>query len=76
MIVEDEPEYYVERIENSRYNKRRRRFEYLVRWTGYNKLIWEPAEAVLENSALDDYHARYTDRPRPPIMPSRDVRNT
>jgi hypothetical protein len=76
VIIEDEPEYYVERIENSRYNKRRRRFEYLVRWTGYNEPTWEPAEAVLENSALDDYHARYTDRPRPPIMPSRDVRNT
>jgi hypothetical protein len=66
IIVEGETEYEIERIEDSRHNKRRRRFEYLVHWTGYDNPTWEPAEALQDAAARETYHARYPNRPRPP----------
>lgn len=69
IMVEGEPEYYVDRIEDSRYNRQRRRFEYLVRWTGYDTPTWEPLESVIDNAALDAYHTRYPNRPRPSLLP-------
>jgi hypothetical protein len=70
-----EEEYYVERIEDSRFNRRRRRFEYLVRWTGYNELTWEPPDSVGETQAVNEFHDRYPDKPKPPAShtPSQEL---
>ena len=38
VVVENEEEYFVESIEGLRFNKRRKRHEYHVKWIGYNKL--------------------------------------
>ena len=42
--VDDEPEYYVEEILNSR--TRYNRLEYLVKWLGYDQLEWERAKDI------------------------------
>jgi hypothetical protein len=39
VIIDDEPEYVVESVEEIRFNKRRRKYKYLTRWTGYDKLL-------------------------------------
>ena len=63
--VDGEQEWFIDRIEDSRYNRRRRQYEFLVKWTGYDELTWEPHEFVKETAALTDYYTRYPDRPRP-----------
>ena len=46
IIVDKEPEWEVEEIISSRFNRRRRRVEYLVHWKGYGpqERTWEPLE--------------------------------
>jgi hypothetical protein len=63
--VDGETEYSIEEILDSRFNKRRRRFEYYVKWIGYPDPTWEPADNLDEVAATDDYHTRYPLRPKP-----------
>jgi hypothetical protein len=63
--VDGEQEWIIERIEDSRYNRRRRQYEYLVKWTGYDELTWEPYEFIKDTVTLIEYYARYSTRPRP-----------
>ena len=44
--MDKEPEWEVEEIISSRFNRRRRRVEYLVHWKGYGpqERTWEPLE--------------------------------
>lgn len=59
VVVEDELEYFIERIEDFRYNKRRKRHEYLIKWTGYEEMSWEPAADLKDNEAVTDFHERH-----------------
>jgi hypothetical protein len=68
IIVDGEEEYLIERIDDMRFNKRRRRFEYLVRWSGYDEPTWEPVENIEETHAVDSFHNRYPDKERPPSL--------
>jgi hypothetical protein len=63
--VDGDIEYTVETVLDSRMNHRKKRFEYLVRWTGYDETTWEPIDSVGETAAVDEYHAAYPDRPKP-----------
>ncbi|TKA68421.1 hypothetical protein B0A49_13253, partial [Cryomyces minteri] len=65
IIVDGEQEWQIEEVVDSRMNARLRRFEYRVRWTGYNDLTWEPIENVSEATAVDKYHQKYPGKPRP-----------
>src|SRR5882757_8830891 len=61
--VEGDYEYQVERVEDSRMY--RNQLQYLVRWTGYDQMTWEPAKDVNGLQALDVFHARYPQKPGP-----------
>lgn len=67
---DDDDEWEVERIVNSRARGRgrTRRIEYLVQWAGYAyiRTTWEPAEN-LENCTelVDEFHTANPTRPRP-----------
>jgi hypothetical protein len=63
--VDGEDEYWVERIEDIRFNRRRHRFEYLVKWTGYENPTWEPVDSVGQTTAADEFHARHPNHERP-----------
>ena len=67
VVVENETEWFVDSVEKLRYNRRRRQYEYLVKWTGYDELSWEPAGNMKDVEAADRFHARYPDQldPRP-----------
>jgi len=64
--IDGEPEYYIDRIEDLRFNRRRKRHEYLVKWTGYDELSWEPALELKDTTAAADYHRRHPNIPEPP----------
>jgi hypothetical protein len=61
-----ETEYFIDRIEDFRLNRRRKRYEYLVKWTGHDIPTWEPASSMKDTAAVADYHHRYPDIPEPP----------
>jgi hypothetical protein len=65
VIIEDEVEYEVEVILDSKIS--RRRLMYLVKWKGYpdSENTWEPANNVKNASQLiESFHARYPQKPR------------
>ncbi len=61
--VDGEDEWYVDEILDSW--TRRRRLEYLVKWTGYEEADWHSAETLNELVAVDDFHRRYPNKPEP-----------
>jgi hypothetical protein len=66
VVIDEEPEYYVESIEDIRFNKQRKRHEYRVKWTGYDDLSWEPAGELRNNEAVDRFHERFPSKLKPP----------
>ena len=63
VLVDDEEEWQVEKILRERQKKllgrgRRKRLEYLVKWQGYADPTWEPATALEDSTALDNYLKR------------------
>ena len=63
--MDDEPEWFVDSIKQLRYNRRKRQYEYLVKWAGYDELSWEPAENLKDVEAANRFHDRYPDEPDP-----------
>ncbi len=59
--VNGEEEWYVDEILDSRMC--RRRLEYLVKWTGYEKEDWRPAESLNKLEAVDNFHRCYSNKP-------------
>jgi hypothetical protein len=52
--LDGDQEYQVERVEDSRMY--RNRLQYLVRWTGFDQMTWDPAKDVDGLQALDAFH--------------------
>ena len=66
--VDDLPEFEVNSILDSKFW--RRKLHYKVDWLGYND-SWEPAENLTNaDLAVNAFHARYPDKPRPPLVSS------
>lgn len=64
--VDDSLEWEVDEILDSRLNRRRRRFEYLVSWSGYHDPTWESRDNLSNaQDAIDDFHQRYPQKPQP-----------
>jgi len=61
--VDGDQEYQVELVEDSRMY--RNQLQYLVRWTGYDQMTWEPAKDVDGLQALDIFHKKYPRKPGP-----------
>ena len=63
MEVDGDQEYQVERVEYSRVY--RNQLQYLVWWTGYDQMTWEPARDIDRLQALDVFHREYPQKPGP-----------
>ena len=64
--VDDSLEWEVDEILDSRHNRRRRRFEYLVSWSGYHDPTWASRDNLSNpQDAIDDFHQRYPQKPQP-----------
>jgi hypothetical protein len=63
--IDGELEWQVDEVLDSRWTGRgrNRKLEYLVKWTGYDQPLWEPAENVNKLEAVDRFHERYPGKP-------------
>jgi hypothetical protein len=59
--VDGEEEYQVSGVEDSRVYQNQ--LPYLVRWTGYDFLSWEPARFVDGLQVVEEFHRRYPTKP-------------
>ena len=59
VVVNNEEEYVVESVEGLCYNKRRKRHKYYIKWTGYDKMTWEPAAELKDTTAVTSFYERY-----------------
>jgi hypothetical protein len=59
LIIDGEPEYFVEKIMAEKVQKRGRGFhtQYEVKWEGYAETSWCPARNLDDNKALDEWEA-------------------
>jgi hypothetical protein len=62
--VVGEKEYFVERIQDSRLNRRKRQVEYLVKWVGYDEPSWEPASDLKDTQAAEEFETHHPDKPK------------
>jgi len=44
--VDGEDEYFIKRVNNIKYNKRKRKYIYLTKWRGFTEPIWEPINSI------------------------------
>jgi hypothetical protein len=63
VAVNREEEYQVSSVEDSRMY--RSQLQYLIGWTGYHSLTWEPAKIVDGLQAVEEFHQRYPGKPGP-----------
>jgi len=63
IIVDNEEEWEVEEILDSRHI--RRKLQYLVKWRGYPEPTWEPEVFLAEVQAVDIFHDKYPEKPAP-----------
>lgn len=71
VVIDEEPEYLVERILDVTTDKRYRppRFTYLVKWVGYDEPSPEPPKHVDHcQDLVEEFHATHPSKPRPPPM--------
>jgi hypothetical protein len=64
--VKDEAEYLVEEILDERRKRwgRGYRHQYLIKWIGYAKPTWEPAQEFEKTTALDTWEAKKAGKER------------
>jgi hypothetical protein len=61
--VDGEEEYHVSGVEDSRVY--RNQLQYLIQWTGYYSLTWQPAKFVDGIQVVEEFHQRYPRKPGP-----------
>jgi len=61
--VDGEEEYQVSSVEDSQLY--RCQLQYLIQWTRYDSLTWEPAKFVDGLQAVGEFHKHYPRKPGP-----------
>jgi hypothetical protein len=64
VVVNEEEEYLVEKILDSRI--RHQKLEFVVKWSGYETPTWEPLACVNNSAALDKFIAQIQTNPNQP----------
>ena len=69
--MDGEDEYFIEKINDIKYNKRKRQYMYLTKWRGYTEPLWEPINSVGLTQAAEDFHEFYLELPQPHLAEAR-----
>jgi hypothetical protein len=66
VLVDGEEEFQVEQILDSKRGRGRGRpITYLVKWTGWDQVNWEPYATVKDTEAVERFHRQYPHKPIP-----------
>jgi len=57
--VDSEDEYFIKRVSDIKYDKRKRKYIYLTKWRGFTKPTWEPVNSVGLIQAAEDFYELY-----------------
>ena len=63
--MDGEDEYFIEKIDDIKYNKWKRQYIYLIKWRGYTKPLWELVDSIGLTQAVKDFHKLYLELPQP-----------
>jgi len=63
VAVDGEEDYQVSSVKDSLVY--RNQLQYLIQWTGYDSLTWEPAKFGAGLQAVEEFHQQYTQKPGP-----------
>jgi hypothetical protein len=69
--VDGEDEYFIEKIDDIKYNKQKHQYIYLIKWRGYTKPLWEPVDSIGLIQAVEDFHKLYLELPQPHLAEAR-----
>ena len=68
MVIENrEGPYFVDSIDDMKWNTRSARFELLIKWEGYEQRTWEPYLTIRKDAPelVKEFHADHPSRPAP-----------
>ena len=69
--VDGEDEYFIKRIDDIKYNKRKRQYIYLIKWRGYTEPLQEPIDFIELTQAVKDFYELYLELPQPYLVEAR-----
>jgi hypothetical protein len=61
--VDGKDEYFIKRINNIKYNKRKRQYIYFIKWRDYTKPLWESIDFIGLIQAAEDFYELYLELP-------------
>jgi hypothetical protein len=65
VVVENDEEWIVKEVLDSKLWDPWKKLRYLVKWQGYDDCSWEPAEEINGLKQIDHFHTKYPDKPGP-----------
>ena len=63
--MDSKDEYLVEKVNDIKYNKWKRKYIYLTKWRGFTKPLWEPVNSIGLIQAVEDFYELYLELPQP-----------
>ena len=69
--MDGEDKYLVKRVDNIKYNKRKRKYMYFIKWRGFTKPLWEPVDSIGLTQAVEDFYELYLELPQPHLAEAR-----
>ena len=59
--MDSEDKYFVERVDNIKYDKQKHQYMYFTKWRGYIEPLWEPVDSVGCMQAVEDFHELHSE---------------
>jgi len=69
--VDSEDEYLIKKVNDIKYDKRKRKYMYLIKWRGFTEPLWEPVDSVGLIQAAEDFYELYPELPQPHLAEAR-----
>jgi hypothetical protein len=66
-VENDEGPYFIDSIDDMRWNGMKRQFELLIKWEGYETRTWEPYDTIKTDApeGVKEFHEDHPSRPAP-----------
>ena len=57
--VDGKDKYFIKKIDDIKYNKRKRQYIYFIKWKGYTEPLWELINFIGLTQATEDFYKLY-----------------